>query len=76
MVEWYDFGDQAPYESANRLILGLSAQHALAAALNIPISTPDDLAAHVADRFSSFFEVATFLADRGIEPRRETDFLP
>jgi hypothetical protein len=41
VVDWYDFGDHAPYESANLLIFDPFAQHRLLTALAAPVSLVD-----------------------------------
>jgi hypothetical protein len=72
VVEWYDFGDHAPYESANLLIFCRSAQRLLAAAIDVDVAlSPHLLSNEVASRFQSYFEVKEFATERGIpfEPR-------
>jgi len=77
VAEWYDFGDHAPYESANLLVLDPPAQRALAIGLALePMADPDRLAAAVAQSFQSWFEFRGFLARHDIEAQRETDFMP
>jgi hypothetical protein len=76
VIEWYDFGAHAPYESANLLILGPDGQAALAAAMGVEGDAPDALAAAVAVRFISWFEVRSYLTTWKIPARRETDFMP
>ena len=76
VVEWYDFGDDAPYESANLLILDGTGQRALAAAMGADAAPPGDLAAKVAAEFASWFELRAFLDAWGITARSETDFQP
>ena len=77
IVEWYDFGDHAPYESANLLAFDGGAQERLAEALGVaPAPDTEGLAALVAARFTSYFEVKQFAADHGIAFRAEVDFAP
>jgi hypothetical protein len=77
IVEWYDFGDHAPYESANLLIFRRLAQEALAAALDAPRpAAPDALAARIAARFASYFDVKAFAEARGIRFTSKVDFRP
>jgi hypothetical protein len=76
VVEWYDFGEDAPYESANMLKLDLAAQRALAAAMEAGSPTLEALAQAVAERFASWFEFRDFVAAHGVAARRETDFWP
>jgi len=77
VVEWYDFDDDAPYESANLLIFDRPAQHRLMALLEIPpASTPHSLASDLAARFKSYFEVKGFAEANAIPFVSEVDFCP
>lgn len=77
VVEWYDFGDHAPYESANLLTFDRLAQQQLAGAIGLlECPSPDVLASEVARKFSSYFEVKAFAAERGIPFTSEVDFWP
>jgi hypothetical protein len=77
VVEWYDFGDHAPYESANLLIFDAAAQGAFAGALGLPAGMPpQDLAAAVAKRFDSWFDVKQFARERGLPFAEDVDFEP
>ena len=77
VVEWYDFGDHAPYESANLIIFDPSAQTELRRALGLsPHGNSDDLLAQLPSRFASYFEVKKFAAGHAIAFRAETDFQP
>jgi len=77
VVEWHDFGDHAPYESANLLIFDRPAQKALMALLDRPSNwTPHDFASRLAARFESYFEVKSFAEANGIAFASETDFYP
>jgi hypothetical protein len=62
VVEWYDFGADAPYESANLITFDSAAERVLAEALG----HPHDLVAALADRFVSWFEVKAFAVSRDI----------
>lgn len=77
VVEWYDFGNHAPYESANMLVFDQDAQDMLAKAIGADLSLPVDmLATRVAARFASYFEVQQFAVERHIPFRKEVDFQP
>jgi hypothetical protein len=77
VVEWYDFGEHAPYESANLLVFGISAQAELAKAIGAEEHcTAEDLAIKVATHFPSYFEVQRFADERSIAFEKETDFWP
>jgi|GEM_PF-5622027 len=77
VVEWYDFGPHAPYESANLLIFDRASQQRLAEAIGVdPALTPHDLAYQVALKFDSYFDVKDVAADRAIPFTTDTDFQP
>jgi hypothetical protein len=77
VVEWYDFGDHAPYESANMVIFDRPAQARLAQALEItPLPSPDDLSETISHRFDSYFDVKQFAEETGIPFAAEVDFQP
>ena len=77
VVEWYDFGEHAPYESANLLIFNRPAQQQLARAIGLAeCPSPHDLAYEVAHVFKSYFAVKTFATKRGIAFGTEVDFQP
>jgi len=77
VVEWYDFGADAPYESANLLIFDRAAQGAFAIALGMdPSAVPDRLAAQIAARFASYFAVKAFAEAQAIPFTPEVDFQP
>jgi hypothetical protein len=76
-VEWYDFGDDAPYESANMIHFEGPARAALARALGLPEDAADaDLLKFIQTRFPSWFEVKSFALREGIAFRSEVDFMP
>jgi hypothetical protein len=72
VVEWYDFGPDSPYESANLILFDAAEQRALAAALRVEGALPETLAA----RFSTWFEVKAFAQDEGIPFESTVDFQP
>lgn len=77
VVEWYDFGDHAPYESANLLIFDRTTQIALARLMGVDKSlSPHDLANKVAVRFDSYFQVKAFAETHGLVFATEIDFHP
>jgi hypothetical protein len=77
IVEWYDFGPHAPYESANLLIFDHAAQQRLAEAIGVdPALTPHALAYQVALKFDSYFDVKRLAEERAIPFTTETDFQP
>lgn len=77
VVEWYDFGPHAPYESANLVIFDRPAQQALIRLLEAPAGlTPHEFAEYLAERFTSYFEVKAFAAANGVPFASETDFYP
>lgn len=77
VVEWYDFGDHAPYESANLLIFGRPAQLRLAQAIGVdePLA-PHMLSNRVAARFASYFDVKRFAEEHEFDFTTEVDFQP
>lgn len=77
VVEWYDHGEDAPYESANLLVFDRAAQRQLAHVLGEDEDADADrLAGVVAERFESYWNVKTFADQTGCPYRRETDFMP
>jgi hypothetical protein len=77
VVEWYDFGPHAPYESANLLVFDRAAQQRLAEATGVDRTlTPHDLAYQVALKFDSYFDVRDVAEDHAIPFTTETDFQP
>lgn len=77
VVEWYDFGPHAPYESANLLIFDAAAQRQFAVILGIEEYTGSDvLAAQIAGRFESYFRVKGFAEEHAIPFIAEVDFEP
>jgi hypothetical protein len=77
IVEWYDFGKDVPYESANLLIFSPEAQRALSASLGLE-KPPRvrSLAREVAARFESYFQVREFASAQGIAFEKKVDFWP
>ncbi len=78
VVEWYDFGPHAPYESANMLTFNPGQQQALARALGMAWSPGDlqALAQELTDRFASYFEVREFAEREQVAFARSVDFMP
>ena len=77
VVEWYDFGDHAPYESANMLIFGADGLPLLAAALGLAAeSSADAILTALAERFESYFAIRAFADARAAPYRHEVDFQP
>ena len=77
VVDWYDLGEDVPYESANTLVFYPSAQSKLWAALGLHGSaTPRALVNALSGRFSSYWEIKAF-ADHVDAPYEKTvDFSP
>ena len=77
LVEWYDFGDDAPYESANILQFAEPSQRLLALALDgSSFSAPDEFLQALANRFSSYFEIRRFADLEGIPYVHKVNFSP
>lgn len=77
VVEWYDFGDHAPYESVNLLVFDRPAQHRLMELLETPPNwTPHSFASRLAARFASYFEIKEFAEANAILFASEIDFYP
>lgn len=75
-VEWYDHGDQVPYESANLLIFGPVEMAQLLSAAGLPNAVADEAAKSIASRFRSYFEVKDFALAHAIPFKAEVDFHP
>jgi len=75
VVEWYDHGEAAAYESANLIVLGPEDQQRLAASLGA-LNMTQALADAVVARFGSYWDVKDFLEQNRIGFRGETDFMP
>jgi hypothetical protein len=77
VVEWYDFGDGAPYESANLMIFDRPTQLRLAQAIGIdPSLSPHMLANNVAARFDSSFDVKRYAEAHDLGFTTEVDYQP
>jgi hypothetical protein len=77
IVEWYDFGEEVPYESANMLILGAEVVAALSRGLGLAReSSQGQIATVLAERFGSYFAIRDFLDTSGLPYRHEVDFQP
>ena len=77
VVDWYDFGEHAPYESVNLLIFDQTVQPLLAEAIGADpsLATPM-LAKSVAAYFSSYFEVRKFAEERLLPFDHKVSFDP
>ena len=77
VVEWYDFGDGALYEFAKLMVFDAPAQERIAAALEASDAAKSAaLAAQIAAKFGSFFEVEKFVQENGIPFELERNFEP
>jgi hypothetical protein len=77
VVEWYDFGEDAPYESANLIIFDTAGRAALARSLGLAEGADDAaLLDCIQARFPSWFEVKSFALREGVAFRSEVDFMP
>jgi hypothetical protein len=77
VVEWHDFGDDVPYESANKLVLNEDQQRQLAFILGAPEGISMlSLAERLAERFDSYFDVRAFLDENHLSYSHEVDFTP
>ncbi len=75
VVDWYDFGDDVPYESGNKLFFGANSCRQLKLALGLRQGKgTEELAQRVASEFDSYFDVRKFADRRGIPYRHEVDF--
>ncbi len=76
-VEWYDFGDDAPYESANMIVFDAGSRAALARSLGLAEDAADPaLLECIRQRFPSWFEVKSFALREGVAFTSEVDFMP
>jgi hypothetical protein len=73
VVEWYDHGPDAPYESANRLRFDPEAAVAL---LGIEATAQDEALAALQRTYASWWEVKQSAVERAIHFTSEVDFLP
>jgi hypothetical protein len=77
VVEWHDFGEDAPYESANMIRFDAASQDALAGALDSAAPPAGAaLIAALAARFRSYFEIRAFADAEAIPFEAEVDFRP
>jgi hypothetical protein len=76
-VEWYDFGEDAPYESANLIHFDPAPRAALAQSLGLDEDAADPaLLECIQARFPSWFEAKSFAQREGIAFGSEVDFMP
>ena len=72
VAEWYDFGENAPYESVNQLVLGADAQRRL---LGDAAAATGSAALHaLAHRFDSWWSLKRECDAAGIAYEKVTDF--
>jgi hypothetical protein len=77
IVEWYDFGEHARYESANLLVFDDSGQAHLRTELGLPDPLPIcDLAAAMAAQFDSYFALEAYASERDMPFTPAVDFEP
>lgn len=77
VVEWYDFGEDVPYEFANMLILSDSQLAAVAERLGLGIGAEQQqIATEMADRLGSYFAIRGYLDRLGLPYTHEVDFQP
>ena len=77
VVEWYDFGDDVPYESANMLLFDEKSWRQLAGAIGCADGIDAlALAEAVAERFGSYFAIRDYVDSAGLPYEREVDFNP
>jgi hypothetical protein len=75
VIEWHDFGDHAPYESANMLIFEESSVTNLAEVLGCS-AEGSQLLDTMKARFASYFEVQEFANEHRIAFEKGVDFNP
>ena len=72
VAEWYDFGENAPYESVNQLVFEAEAQHRL---FGDPTpAAPSDRLHALAHRFDSWFSLKRECDATGIAYEKVIDF--
>ena len=77
IIEWYDFGDDAPYESAYLIVFDAPGRAALARSLGLAEDADDAaLLTRIARSFPSWFEAKSFAQREGVPFRSEVDFMP
>ena len=78
VIEWYDFGDDAPYESANMLVFDCAQQEQLGAVLGLPVGERggQGLLAEIQDRFETYFDAQSFARENGVQFSKSVDFMP
>jgi hypothetical protein len=77
VVEWYDFGENSPYESANLIIFDQHGQRKLVLALGLPTtSEAGSLLDAIGKRFESYFDVRAFADIKKVPYEDKVDFSP
>jgi len=77
VIEWHDFGEEAPYESANTIRLDAASQDALSGAVDSAAMPSGEALLHaLAARFRSYFEIRAFADAEAIPFEAEVDFRP
>ena len=77
VAEWHDFGEGAPYESANMIRFDAASQDALGGALDSAAPPAGEALLHaLAARFRSYFEIRAFADEQAIPFEAEVDFRP
>jgi hypothetical protein len=76
VIDWYDFGDDVPYESGNTLTFSLAGQRALARAMDLPPVIGRDLQSAVAERFAGYHQVRAFCDHHRVSYAHAVDWWP
>lgn len=76
VIEWYDFGESAPYESATVMRVDAGETQKLAELLGVTNGQGVAILAELANRCTSYWEVQATLEREGIRSTRVVDFLP
>ncbi len=77
VVEWYDFGDDAPYESATTLIFDAESQVQLKSVFGLAaVASREAIVRKIAEQFDSYFEIRKFADATAIPYERKVNFWP
>jgi hypothetical protein len=76
VVEWYDFGDDCPYESANLIIFDADAEAALRNLLKVPETSLLSMMESIVARFDTYWAVRAFAEAHAIKCAHVVDFQP